>query len=124
MDSCVIKVLSSCHSQATAAVTKLTVQKITLTRDAHFTPTKILANYGHARFVYLFILQSQFVILFFYCIRSVVTDCGFAKWMCLLMIGYAITLLTLFLNFYIRTYLLKDNAKRNGTLHNGTKKTN
>ena len=72
----------------------------------------------------LFLFQSQFVILFFYCIRSVVTECGFAKWMCLFMIGYAVTLLTLFLNFYICTYLSKDKVKQNRTVQNGIKKEN
>uniref|UniRef100_H2ZDU1 Elongation of very long chain fatty acids protein n=1 Tax=Ciona savignyi TaxID=51511 RepID=H2ZDU1_CIOSA len=57
---------------------------------------------------YLTMLQlSQFVVLFFYCIGSILTDCNYAKWLCNLMIGYAISLLILFGNFYVLAYLNK-----------------
>jgi len=65
------------------------------------------------------------MLLFFYCTHNVLTDCKFAKWLYTFMIGYAVTLLILFLNFYIKTYLLKNNSKQNKTsIQNGSKKTN
>nr|CAB3242181.1 elongation of very long chain fatty acids protein 4-like [Phallusia mammillata] len=67
---------------------------------------------------YITVLQlSQFVILFFYCIRSLTTGCGYAAWMCTLNIGYAISLLLLFLNFYFQAYIYRKSAtkKQKGT---------
>ncbi|XP_078491344.1 very long chain fatty acid elongase 4-like [Ciona intestinalis] len=68
---------------------------------------------------YLTMLQlSQFVVLFVYCIYSIVTECDYPKWLCKLMIAYAITLLMLFGNFYIHAY----NNKPKKSLGNGTTK--
>ncbi|CAK8674673.1 unnamed protein product [Clavelina lepadiformis] len=71
---------------------------------------------------YITMLQlSQFVILFFYCIRSIAVDCKYAKWMCSMMIGYAISLLVLFLNFYIKAYLNRG-SKAKSAASNGVRK--
>jgi len=60
-------------------------------------------------FIFLFLLlQSQFVILFFYCIRSIVTGCEFASWLCKAMILYSITLLVLFCNFFLQAYVFRN----------------
>lgn len=50
---------------------------------------------------------SQFVILFFYCIRSQVIDCDYPLWLTRSMIGYAATLFILFMNFFLRAYATK-----------------
>nr|CAB3242177.1 elongation of very long chain fatty acids protein 4-like [Phallusia mammillata] len=75
---------------------------------------------------YITVLQlSQFVILFFFCIQSLVTGCPYAPWMCKLMIGYAVTLLLLFLNFYMQAYIFQKKTTENGKVQmNGHQKHN
>lgn len=61
---------------------------------------------------------SQFVILFFYCIRSQVIDCDYPRWLTRLMIAYAVTLFTLFMKFYLKAYMTKPSSSAAGAKKN------
>jgi len=59
---------------------------------------------------YITMLQlSQFIVLFVYCIQNIYQKCDFPKILCLSMIGYSISLMILFLNFFSNAYLKKSS---------------
>lgn len=45
-------------------------------------------------------------------IHSLYIDCNFPKWMHYTLIGYAISFIILFTNFYIHTYIMRGRKKR------------
>jgi len=55
---------------------------------------------------------SQFVILFAYCIQNLARNCNYPKILCVSMIGYAVSLLVLFLNFYFHAYVKKGEETK------------
>ena len=65
--------------------------------------------------VFLFSSQAQFVIAIFHTAQSLYIDCPAPKWMHWALIGYAASLIVLFLNFYVHTYISGGKkSSRNG----------
>lgn len=63
---------------------------------------------------------AQFVIAIFHTAQSLYIDCPAPKWMHWALIGYAASLIVLFLNFYVHTYLSGKRPKTtNKTNKNG-----
>ena len=65
-------------------------------------------------YVFLFCSQAQFVIAIFHTAQSLYIDCPAPKWMHWALIGYAASLIVLFLNFYVHTYISGKRPSRNG----------
>ena len=57
-------------------------------------------------------VQLQFSLAIIHGIYSLYIDCNFPKWMHWTLIGYAISFIILFTNFYIHTYVIKQGKKR------------
>ena len=55
--------------------------------------------------------QLQFTLAIIHAIHSLYIDCNFPKWMHYTLIGYAISFIILFTNFYIQTYLKKGKKR-------------
>lgn len=75
---------------------------------------------------YLTMLQlTQFYIGMVYALSSLYHDCDFPKWMQYFGLFYGVTIIALFLNFYIQEYIKKHNEKYrkkhdDGSVTNGT----
>lgn len=73
----------------------------------------------------LSLLQLQFSLAIIHAVHSLYIDCNFPKWMHYTLIGYAISFIILFTNFYIHTYVkrgkkgVKGTATGGATLANG-----
>ncbi len=57
-------------------------------------------------------MQLQFTLAIIHCSHSVYIDCDFPKWMHYTLIGYAISFIILFTNFYIHTYIMRGGQKK------------
>lgn len=74
---------------------------------------------------YLTIIQlTQFFLGMVYGIQSLVIECDYPRWMLWTSLVYGVTIITLFLNFYIQAYIKKPKlkakeAEKNGQVSNG-----
>ena len=57
-------------------------------------------------------LQLQFSLAIIHALHSLYIDCNFPKWMHYTLIGYAISFILLFTNFYMQTYIKKSRRSQ------------
>ena len=55
--------------------------------------------------------QLQFSLAIIHALHSLYIDCNFPKWMHYTLIGYAISFIILFTNFYMQTYIKKGRRR-------------
>lgn len=89
--------------------------------SCHFITVSI-ANVGFLRFCFK---QIQFHVTIGHAGYSLYTGCPFPCWMQWALIGYAVTFIILFANFYYHAYRRKPSAQKGGKhVANGTSLTN
>lgn len=75
---------------------------------------------------YLMLLsfQTQFVLIFFHTIQTTFTGCDFPLWSHVLLSSYMISMMVLFGNFYLQTYIKNKRAgyKKTDQAQNGVSK--
>lgn len=68
--------------------------------------------------------QTQFVLIFFHTIQTTFTGCDFPLWSHILLSSYMISMMVLFGNFYLQTYIKNKRAgyKKTDQAQNGVSK--
>ena len=56
------------------------------------------------------ILQLQFFVGLVYASQSIYIECDYPLWMAWVGMGYGVTIITLFINFYIQAYIIKPKS--------------